>query len=187
MLQMLTIIQCLVNSQVMRLLQELVIRFRFNVLHSLTSGINNTGVGLLALNACITGNYNTAVGVQALQNNSGGSFNTGIGLAALQNNTASNNTAVGSSSLQNNTSGTSNVGVGVQSLLQLTTGINNTCVGGFSGGNYTSSESYNICIGHPGVLAESLSNSYRSNIWCCSSSFMFYRRNKLVFQLQEAL
>lgn len=45
------------------------------------------------------------------------------------------------------TTGTYNTGIGWSSLQSLTSGISNTCLGHYTGANYTSSESGNICIG----------------------------------------
>ena len=78
------------------------------VLVSLTSGVNNAGLGFQALNDNATGSANTAVGFEALFRNVSGNNNTAIGIDALLSNTASNNTASGCQALLKNTSGFDN-------------------------------------------------------------------------------
>jgi hypothetical protein len=74
--------------------------------------------------------------------------NAALGVGVLVNVTSgSENVAVGDKALNILTTGGTNTAVGTQSLATLLTGSNNVCVGNASGGNYTTSESYNICIG----------------------------------------
>jgi hypothetical protein len=74
--------------------------------------------------------------------------NAALGVGVLANVTSgSENVAVGDEALNILTTGGTNTSVGTQSLATLLTGSNNVCVGNASGGNYTTSESYNICIG----------------------------------------
>ena len=62
----------------------------------LNSAHNNTGVGLLALDALTSGDYNTAIGYNALGAHTTGNGNTASGAYALLANTTGNyNTAIG--------------------------------------------------------------------------------------------
>jgi hypothetical protein len=73
--------------------------------------------------------------------NTTASGNTAVGRSALQNNTAGGNTAVGFEALQENTTGYGNVGVGLNAGHNVTTGNQNTLVGGsfsnYVGGSLT--------------------------------------------------
>jgi hypothetical protein len=91
--------------------------------------INNTAVGMRALQLNTIGRRNTAFGFEALRANIIGNFNTGIGNGALLVNTGSFNTALGDQSLISNTSGGGNVGVGSGAISSLTIGNNNTALG----------------------------------------------------------
>src|SRR5436309_1937810 len=154
------------------------------LLHSFFAS-GNTAIGDLALlNNDNTGNgfanFNTAVGDGALQNNIDAFGNTAIGALALRNNdssgtgTARFNTAVGGSALTGNTDGESNTAVGFnarensptgtvntavgrRALQNLDGGHENTAVGWGAGGNYSGTETNNICIGDQtaGVTGES--------------------------------
>jgi hypothetical protein len=74
--------------------------------------------------------------------------NAALGVGVLGNVTSgSDNVAVGDEALNILTTGATNTAVGTQSLATLLTGNDNVCIGNASGGNYTSSESNNICIG----------------------------------------
>jgi len=78
-----------------------------------------------------TGIQNSAMGVNALQNNTTGSNNSAVGMQALQANTTGiSNAAMGMNALQSNTTGNSNLAVGVNALLNNTTGAQNSAVGG---------------------------------------------------------
>ena len=97
---------------------------------SVSTGSDNSGIGLSALQNNTTGSFNSALGSYSLDKNTTGMFNTASGFAALFNNTTgSNNTAIGDSSLYGNTSGYGNVGVGEKSLKDNTTAFGNTGVG----------------------------------------------------------
>src|SRR6516164_3053460 len=66
-----------------------------SALFSLTSGIDNCGLGFQALYSNTTGQQNTGVGTNALLLNAIGIQNTAIGTNALYHNTGSSNTALG--------------------------------------------------------------------------------------------
>jgi len=118
-----------------------------NALQSLTSGLNNAGIGFRALFKDTTGGNNTATGAQALFSNTTGTQNTASGYVALTSNTtgvsntaigagalhgnttASHNTATGYISLYNNTTGSFNVADGDRALYGNTTGAQNTATG----------------------------------------------------------
>jgi hypothetical protein len=76
---------------------------------SITTGIENFGLGPQAGLSLTTGSNNTAVGFAALRNTVGGSTNVAIGSAALR----------------DNTSGGNNVGVGLDAGRRLTSGAGN--------------------------------------------------------------
>jgi hypothetical protein len=82
---------------------------------SLTTGQNNTAVGVNSLSSTTTGGWNTAIGAGALR------FNTGV-----------ENTAVGFQALFNNTTGISNTANGYQALFSNTDGFTNTVTGAFA-------------------------------------------------------
>jgi hypothetical protein len=97
---------------------------------TISSGDNNTAIGLQALYANKQGDGNTATGTQAMYSNTTASNNTAIGLQALYSNTTgASNSAVGSSTLYSNTTGANNVAVGMSALQTNTTGANNSAVG----------------------------------------------------------
>jgi hypothetical protein len=97
---------------------------------TISSGDNNTAIGLQALYANKQGDGNTATGTQAMYSSTTASNNTAIGLQALYSNTTGgSNSAVGSSTLYSNTTGANNVAVGMSALQTNTTGANNSAVG----------------------------------------------------------
>lgn len=119
------------------------------------SGSGNIGVGASALSAVTSGGSNAMVGLGAGSSLTTGSNNVGLGSSALATaTTAQFNTAIGVVSLQAAT-GAENTGVGYNALGAITSGAVNIALGYNAGSNYTSSESSNIMIGHPGVIAES--------------------------------
>jgi hypothetical protein len=108
----------------------------FTLVSGTASG--NTGVGAFALSGLTTGFANAAFGVNAGAGITGGVQNVAVGNGALALGTSDNNTAVGQDSLSS-----------------ITTGVENTALGIVSGAAYSSSESFNICIGSPGINGES--------------------------------
>jgi hypothetical protein len=120
----------------------------------LTTGVDNTAIGSLALSSNTTGSYNTATGFQTLHSNTTGTFNTATGRDALSSNaTGGDNTAVGVEALISNTTGNSNTAIGVVALLN-NNGDNNIAVGHSAGSNLTTGDN-NIDIGNTGGTAES--------------------------------
>ena len=111
-------------------------------LQTLSTGSNNTAVGASALNATLTASNNTAVGYQAGYTNSTGDRNTFLGVLSGNLQTNSFNTFVGARSGISST-GTRNTfvgAVGVEPSVAnygcgelMTTGSNNTILGGYSG------------------------------------------------------
>ena len=94
---------------------------------TLSSADQNTGVGIISLDALTSGDENTAVG-----------YNAGSAIT-----TSKKNTAVGSSALAVQTTGDSTNGYNTafgRSALQLTTGQYNTGLGGGAGENITSAD-----------------------------------------------
>lgn len=111
---------------------------------TIAGGVQNVGYGQNALESAITAGSNVAIGAQSLSENQGGGGNTAVGNRSL---------------IIYNPAGTVpqalNVAVGNNSLAFLLTGLRNTCIGSYSGLNYTTNESNNIIISNPGVVAES--------------------------------
>ena len=112
------------------------------------SNIDNTGVGMYALNLNTSGRYNTAIGNHSLYNNTDGEYNTANGWASLYYNSGGDdNTANGIASLFNNTIGHFNTANGSHSLYDNTTGGNNTATGGWALKSNTTG-SYNTALGY---------------------------------------
>lgn len=121
------------------------------------AGTGNTGFGSSALKLHTSGSHNTAVGFGALQASVGDSYNTCIGTGSGAGiNGSYGNTAIGYASLFSNVaSGLYNNALGYQALYLLNGGVNNTCLGTIAGSAYTSTESSNLLINHPGIIGES--------------------------------
>lgn len=95
--------------------------------------IDNTSLGLFALNSITTGNQNTAIGDSALRDTTTGSSNTAIGDSALiLNTTGANNTATGRSALLFNSTGYENTATGSTALYTNSTGTQNTADGAYA-------------------------------------------------------
>jgi hypothetical protein len=135
------------------------------------SGVENNGIGTLALKSNTSGDYNTASGWASLVNNTSGSGNTANGAAAMYANTnGQDNTAVGVQALSANISGSYNVAVGMNALeagtvssentaigeaaLNINSGSNNIALGYQAGSFFNSHESGNIDIGSTGQPGE---------------------------------
>ena len=96
---------------------------------TLNNAENNTGVGLLALDALTSGDFNNALGYGALTRVANGGYNVGIGRFTMNNLISGNfNTGVGDSAGTN------------------VTGSNNTLYGAFAGDNISSGDG-NVVIG----------------------------------------
>ncbi len=121
---------------------------------TITSGIANVGLGLLALNLLSSGSFNTALGIGDLALLTTGNRNTAVGSEALSEiTTTSDNTAIGADALINTTASL-NTAVGSGSLSADTTGSNNIAIG-YNAGSTITSSSNNIDIGNVGVVADS--------------------------------
>ena len=120
--------------------------------NTFTTGSQETGSGVYALNQDTTGWQNTAVGAYALYYNNTGGQNTAIGAETLYFNTGGgNNTAIGLEALVNNTTGNSNIATGTFALGETTTGSNNTAYGfaaGQPGDGSSMTASYNTFLGN---------------------------------------
>jgi len=145
----------------------------FNALANLNANTLNLAIGESSLQALTSGFGNVAVGYQSLFNETGGNGNTAIGESALFSFiTGSQNTGVGGEIFYGLTTGQNNTGIGNASLYRLTTGSDNSCLGqniatslvtgsnntllGYgAGSSYTTSESSNVIINNPGVIADS--------------------------------
>jgi len=155
-----------VNIDVSRLADGTISNTEFQTLNNISSNIQNqinSRVGL-TLNNNITGN-NTLSGnnvfsgpgmythannfTQRIQQQIGTSLNTSFGFNCMNLSTGTNieNSAFGNACLPNCTTASyQNSGLGSQSLLSLTSGKKNSCIGHFSGGLITTGDS-NTCLG----------------------------------------
>ena len=112
---------------------------------SLTTGIQNTGIGYLSYLRLADGDNNTAIGYKALKNVTYGGNNTAIGSSAADLLIGSFNVAIGSGALSLTTLANNNMSIGTQSLLNNVVGENNVAIGHRAG--YLSTGSSNIFIG----------------------------------------
>lgn len=121
--------------------------------------LNNTFFGYQAGNVT-TGAQNTGIGMNALISNIGGAFNTAIGRNSLfSNTTASQNTAIGNGAMSLKTTGGENVAVGINALSTNTTGVQNTAIGSNAlTGNGPTGDG-NIALGYYAGAYETGSNS----------------------------
>jgi hypothetical protein len=128
-----------------------------SVLAANTSGSSNVGVGQSALTQNTSGSYNTAIGQEALQANLTANNNTAVGYQAGYNSVTNRNTYVGYQAGYGNGAlhtTEANTAIGHSAGYGLTTGSNNTFVGGRSdsgtnqgAGFATSTGSYNNFFG----------------------------------------
>jgi hypothetical protein len=119
-------------------------------LAALTTGTDNTALGINVLAANTSGANNTGVGNYSLAANTTGIANMAIGTYALGKNTSGgNNMAMGNTSAQNVTTGSLNTAVGGASLLFSTAGSHNTSVGAGSNRGVTSTIA-TLAITNPG-------------------------------------
>ena len=115
----------------------------------MTTGTDNTALGLNALLSDTTGYFNTAVGSQALLSNTTGGNNIAIGAQALfSNQTAYSNVAIGYQALYINLEGSNNTAIGTEALAG-NFGDNNIGIGAFAG-QFIEGGSNNIEIGAMG-------------------------------------
>jgi hypothetical protein len=110
----------------------------------LEDGSRNTAVGKVAMGASISGTDNTAVGYNALLVGTG-TNNTAIGSGALDAYDANEGTAVGYNALGANSTGVNNTALGAGALSSVTTGARNTGLGYYAGSSVTGSD--NTLIG----------------------------------------
>ncbi len=112
-------------------------------LQNLTVGIRNTALGDLSGTAIATGSDNVAVGYGALTTYTG-SFNVGVGsLSLFRTVTGTSNTGVGYSTLANCTSD-HNVAIGANAAIALVGGEQNISIGSLS---FATAVSANYCVG----------------------------------------
>ena len=121
-----------------------------------TTGGNNTGIGIGALEANTIGVLNTALGIHALQYNIDGSSNTAVGCYAMLSNTNGlNNTALGVSALYANTIGFDNTAIGLNALQQNISGGWNTAIG-LNAMRLNTTGSSNIALGVQALEANTI-------------------------------
>ena len=99
-----------------------------------STGSNNTALGANALILSTTASNNTAVGYQAGYSNTTGSSNTAVGYQAGFSSTGSGNTALGQG-VSVGTSGNNNTCLGIGSGISLTSGSGNVFVGSVGSGS----------------------------------------------------
>jgi len=101
-----------------------------NVFKDITTGYENFAMGNSALSKTTTGVNNVAIGHRAMELSITGTSNVAIGALALSKATIANfETAIGTNALQADTSGTANVAVGMYSMYNNTNGASNTATG----------------------------------------------------------
>ena len=123
---------------------------------TLSSALNNTGVGIGALDALTSGDDNVVFGTNAATALTTGSSNVAIGHVALASETGgSRNVAIGQGTLNALTHGGQayNVAVGYQAGVAVSSGAQNTLVGGQAGESLTTG-SFNIAIGKSALNTE---------------------------------
>jgi hypothetical protein len=135
-----------------------------------STGSNNTAVGYGSSAAITTGTNNTAVGYGAFSGNSTGSFNTALGREALSGTTNDYNIGIGLYAGRGNspTGQGANLSIGAYAGYSLTSGHNNTFVGGTNPSNYGSaggsvtSGYFNTFIGRSagGVVTSGSTNTF---------------------------
>lgn len=122
---------------------------------TLTTALNNTGVGPGVLDALTDGDNNTAMGKNALTAVSSGVNNCAFGTDSLTSVTGDDNTGIGYNSMASLTTGDNNQALGYQSLSILDTGSYNLALGDGCGVNYNGAESSNLLLLNDGVNGES--------------------------------
>jgi hypothetical protein len=162
----------------------------------ITTGNNNTALGLFCAGSLTTGEDNVVVGTGALSVTQFGSYNVAIGRNALQQvtnpfgevaigwhanqsfttATTGPNTAVGNRALWNNLTGGANTALGVEAGSYITTGSSNTFLGSYTGTGATTGTN-NICIGYNSTTATAttsnsitLGNSSNNVLRCAVTS-----------------
>ena len=162
----------------------------------ITTGSNNTALGLFCAGSLTTGEDNVVVGTGALSVTQFGSYNVAIGRNALQQvtnpfgevaigwhanqsfttATTGPNTAVGNRALWNNLTGGANTALGVEAGSYITTGSSNTFLGSYTGTGATTGTN-NICIGYNSTTATAttsnsitLGNSSNNVLRCAVTS-----------------
>ena len=122
----------------------------------LTTGDYNTAVGFRAggghSGAAVTAGSNTSVGAEALQAVTTGDLNVAMGVSALRSNVLGDrNVAIGSNALYYANPASKaemyNVAIGLNAAFKLTTGVQNTFVGGIAGTEITTGD-YNTHVGY---------------------------------------
>jgi len=153
------------------------------------SGGYNTAIGADSLQANTTASYNTAVGYQAAYANTTAVSNVAVGYQAMYNfnTSAGGNVAIGDTAMYDvkhtigtniaiglgamrgvTATGTGNIAIGQAVMYPLTTGQDNTIIGGYStatepAGRRLTSGSYNVGLGS-GVLAFLNSGTYNTAV-----------------------
>jgi len=116
-----------------------------------TTGVDNTAVGVAALENNADGGDNNAVGSFALFANVSGFFNNAHGRNCLFNSTGDQNNAMGDDAMFSNTTGSFNTAIGDDALDNNVDGSNNVAVGDEAGTGLGASVNNCIAIGAPGA------------------------------------
>lgn len=97
---------------------------------NVSTGVDNTGIGTMALFTNNVGQKNTAVGTNSLSSNTIGNYNTGVGYYAASGvSSGTYNTGLGSNALLSIGSGSNNTAVGAEAMSTTNSGSNNTAIG----------------------------------------------------------
>ena len=158
----------------------------YNAGQKLTVGVQNTLIGGSAGDAMTDADGNIAIGFEAGNDITTGSYNTVVGWKAGDKiNTASSNTGIGDGAIGAETKGAKSVAVGSNALNQqnfttavdaynvavgynagqgITTGVNNTLIGGLAGDALTGDSGYsgganNVAVGRAALGADTLGSS----------------------------
>lgn len=119
------------------------------------TGLFNIGIGNQTLVSLTTGNHDVMVGDQSGNAITTGSSNTAVGDGTLlECTTGGGNTCMGASNSSTITTGGNNTLIGFSCCNTLATGSYNTAIGETTGISYTTNESSNILLAHPGVITE---------------------------------
>jgi hypothetical protein len=112
------------------------------------SGIQNTGIGQLALRSVTSGSYNSAFGYSASELTTTGYENTAFSRFALGSNTSGNqNVAIGNTAMYANLGGSANTAIGYDALRLPTASNYNTAVGYMAMNSAGASVTNNTALG----------------------------------------
>jgi hypothetical protein len=118
-----------------------------SALNAVTTGVSNVAMGYNALAVLTSGGLNIAIGTRALETVSTGSQNVAVGHATLRFCTGDQNTAIGDQAAPALTTGTLNTFVGASAGAAVTTGLQDVGIGAVALSSCTSGQD-NVAVGH---------------------------------------